>query len=349
MPQPARFLPRRAVRAVLPLRLSNRNPRAHFLCEHQIFSLTARQFTTTRHRDAAMGGLRDVNYNSVMPKVHSSKTQMAKQTAGKERSMPDDLGRMPNSLVMAPSSNLPSWLPPTSSRRLRLKWFQLKTAVQSWFSIFYLLYWDAPKDPVTNKKIRKPLELSERATIAKGLHQQFNRALAAGDTATLEKIACDGVLAKAKSRIQRRKRVGAIEQWKHMKYLGIDYPQWLQRWPISVLLPNASARVLTDRMAPLPFPKSSFRQCTVRISSCQWCKTASMQYGQIFNRTEYVVIQKLEINGKEGDWKFWGTVDPNTMEEIDKMMEGQKGQDTLAARFREQLSTVTGGFGGMSG
>lgn len=133
MPQPARFLPRRAVRAVLPLRLSNRNPRAHFLCEHQIFSLTARQFTTTRHRDAAMGGLRDVNYNSVMPKVHSSKTQMAKQTAGKERSMPDDLGRMPNSLVMAPSSNLPSWLPPTSSRRLRLKWFQLKTAVQSWF------------------------------------------------------------------------------------------------------------------------------------------------------------------------------------------------------------------------
>ncbi|KAK5284026.1 hypothetical protein LTR14_011773, partial [Exophiala xenobiotica] len=45
----------------------------------------------------------------------------------------------------------------------------------------------------------------------------------------------------------------------------------------------------------------------------------------------------------------WGTVDPNTMEEIDKLMKGQKGQDTLAARFREQLSTVTGGFGGMSG
>ncbi len=74
-----------------------------------------------------------------------------------------------------------------------------------------------------------------------------------------------------------------------------------------------------------------------------------MHYSQIFNRTEYVVIQKLEINGKEGDWKFWGTVDPNTMEEIDKLMKGQKGQDTLAARFREQLSTVTGGFGGMSG
>ncbi|KAK5188884.1 hypothetical protein LTR47_010851 [Exophiala xenobiotica] len=74
-----------------------------------------------------------------------------------------------------------------------------------------------------------------------------------------------------------------------------------------------------------------------------------MHYSQIFNRTEYVVIQKLQINVKESDWKFWGTVDPNTMEEIDKLMEGQKGQDTLAARFREQLSTVTGGFVGMLG
>ena len=133
MSQPARLLPGRSIQAASPLRFSNRNPRTHFLCEHQLFSLATRQFTTTRRRDAAMGGLRDVNYNSVMPKVHSTKTQMAKQTAGKERSMPDDLGRMPNSLVIAPSSNLPSWLPPTSRRRVGIQWFRLKTAVQSWF------------------------------------------------------------------------------------------------------------------------------------------------------------------------------------------------------------------------
>ncbi|KAK5268703.1 hypothetical protein LTR96_006411 [Exophiala xenobiotica] len=347
MSQPARLLQRRAIHAASPLRLSSGNPRTQFLCEHQLFSLTARQFTTTRRRDAAMGGLRDVNYNSVMPKVHSQKTQMAKQTLGKERSMPDDLGRMPNSLIITPASNLPSWLPPTSRKRLRIQCFQLKTAVQSWFSIFYLQYWDAPKDPVTNKKMRKPLELSGRATIAKDLHTQFNKALVAGDTATLEKIACDGVLAKAKSRIQRRKKMNAKEDWKLMKYLGIDYPLRLQRWPISVLLPNAAARVVTDRLAPLPFPNSSFRQCTVRIKSCQWGKTASMDYARIFNRTEYVVIQKLTINGKEGDWKFWGTVDPSTMEEIEKMMEGQKTQETMASRFRETLSTMTGGLGGM--
>jgi hypothetical protein len=133
MSQPARLLQRRAIHAASPLRLSSGNPRTQFLCEHQLFSLTARQFTTARRRDAAMGGLRDVNYNSVMPKVHSQKTQMAKQTLGKERSMPDDLGRMPNSLIITPASNLPSWLPPTSHKRLRIQWFQLKTAVQSWF------------------------------------------------------------------------------------------------------------------------------------------------------------------------------------------------------------------------
>lgn len=60
------------------------------------------------------------------------------------------------------------------------------------------------------------------------------------------------------------------------------------------------------------------------------------------NLTEYVVIQKLTLNGKESPWKMWGTVDPNTVEEVEKMIEGGKTQDTIGGRFRDQLSGFTG-------
>lgn len=209
-------------------------------------------------------------------------------------------------------------------------------------SIIYLQWWDAPRDPVSNKKMWKPLEFSNRVEIAKGLHQVFNRALAAGDIAVLEKVACNGLLAKAKSRIQRRKRLRLTEEWALMKYRGINYPRLLQKWPLSALLPGAAVKVVQDRLAPLPFPNSSFRQCTVRIDSVQAAKTGSMPKPDVFNLTEYVVIQKLTLNGKELPWKLWGTVEPSTMEDIDKLLGTSNVSETLSSRFRDNFSNVTG-------
>ncbi|KAK4937013.1 hypothetical protein LTR10_022262 [Elasticomyces elasticus] len=282
------------------------------------------------------------NWDARLPKMHAVKTQMARQGGGNAASMPDDLGRMPNALVISSATKLPSWLPPNFIRRAKIQWLRLKTAAQDCFSIIYLQWWDAPKDPVTGKRMSKPLEFSNRTEIAKALHRTFNTALAEGDTATIEKIACTGLVNSAKSRIQRRKRMRVREEWGLRKYMGINYPRFLQKWPLSALLPGAGVKVIQDRLAPLPFPNSSFRQCTVRIDSVQLAKTASMSGNEFFNVTEYVVIQKLTLHGKEQQWKLWGTVEPSTMEDIDKLMGSTATSETLASRLRDNFSNVTG-------
>ncbi|KAJ9634046.1 hypothetical protein H2204_006595 [Knufia peltigerae] len=335
------ILPRRTATTAAISSFAKRKPRTPFLCEHQIFSLAARQFTTS-HRREALGQRRDLDYAAIVPKQKSQKTMMAQNSFEKSKALPDDLGRMPNCPILSSASNLPSWLPPTFRQRLRIQWFQLKQNVQGTFTLIYLQWWDAPRDPLTNKKLSKPLELSDRTQVAMDLHKQFNTALTNGDVRTLEKVACNGLLNQAKSRIQRRKRTRTDETWKLLSYIGITYPRFLQTWPISVLLPNASARVVSDRLAPLPMPNSSFRQCTVRIRSTQYYRLSNMTEGNMKNLTEYVVIQKLTLNGKESPWKMWGTVDPNTVEEVEKMIEGGKTQDTIGGRFRDQLSGFTG-------
>lgn len=213
-------------------------------------------------------------------------------------------------------------------------------------SIFYLQYWDAPKDAITGKKNRKPLELGMRNEIARSLHKTFNTALAEGDMNTLENIACDGLLQASRTRIENRKRHGTDESWTLENYRGITYPAFLEKWPLSALLPFSSTRVVSDRLAPLPFPDSTFRQCTVRIKSVQSFQAADESKPKISSRVEYVVIQRLQMNGKDPGWRLWGTVDPSTMEEIDKLFENLNGAETLAGRFKEQMSTMTG-FGGV--
>ncbi|KAI1612696.1 hypothetical protein EDD37DRAFT_317603 [Exophiala viscosa] len=343
MSRPVDLLPRRIIQTYSPFSSSSRSSKPCLFCAHQMLSLKSRQFSTTQRRDATVGKMKAIsNWDARLPKMHAVKTQMARQGGGKTSAMPDDLGRMPSALVISSATKLPSWLPPTFIKRAKIQWLRLKTAAQDCFSIIYLQWWDAPKDPVTGKRMNKPLEFSNRTEIAKALHRTFNMALAAGDTGTIEKIACTGLLNSAKSRIQRRKRLRAKEEWNLRKYIGINYPRFLQKWPLSALLPGASVRVIQDRLAPLPFPNSSFRQCTVRIDSVQVAKTASMSQRQFFNITEYVVIQKLTLHGKEQDWKLWGTVEPSTMEDIDKIMGSSATSETLATRLRDNFSNATG-------
>lgn len=187
--------------------------------------------------------------------------------------------------------------------------------------------------------MRKPLEFGERNEIARQLHQAFNSALARGDVNELEKIACDGLLSKARTRIELRKKRGyPPETWQIRKYMGIRYPKWLEKWPISVLLPRASTRVVSDKLSPLPLPDSYLRQCIVRINTVQSYQLANEAF-KLAKHTEYVVIQKLTFKGEDGPWRIWGTVDPSTVQEIKGMLEGQDMQSS----FSERLSSAMGG------
>jgi len=253
-----------------------------------------------------------------------------------------DLGQLPKTFIMPPASELPSLI---TLKRWRIKWLQLKSSFLDFVSLPYILWYDVARDPLTGKKpyMKKPLELDDRLQIAREMHNDFHTYLGEGDIKKLQEICCDGLLNTARTRIEQRKAMKRkFEPWSIINYSGVKYPTWLLRWPLTVFLPNATTRVVCDRIGPLPFPESYLRQCTVRINSVQQYRLANSDGYSIMSHTDYVVIQKMTTKGEEGPWKIWGLTKPSTMEEIDKTLEG-KGQDaeaTMLERMQEKVAKV---------
>src|ERR1700712_11178 len=107
-----------------------------------------------------------------------------------------------------------------------------------------MLKWEAKRDPLTNKKMTKPLELDTRIDTAKKLHEEFHIALGEGDLNRLQRICCEGIMGKARTRIEQRRPLRyEKEPWRLEGYTGVNYPASLNHWPLSPLLPNATARV----------------------------------------------------------------------------------------------------------
>jgi protein MBA1 len=211
------------------------------------------------------------------------------------------------------------------------------------------LKWDAKRDPLTGKKMRKPMELDSRVAVAKDMHERFHVALGQGDMKILQAICCEGLLSTARTRIDKRKAMSKgprkyAEWWKLMGYNGWKYWAWLDKWPLSPLLPNSPARVVSDRLAPLPVADTYIRQCIVRIRSVQQYELADADQSTTRSHTDYVVIQKITTKGQDGEWKLWGLTEPTTMDEIDTMLAGGAKEvgATLAERIQDKLSNLTG-------
>lgn len=89
------------------------------------------------------------------------------------------------------------------------------------------------------------------------------------------------------------------------------------------------ARVLSDRATLMPeIPDSAIRQIVLRIKSEQTSfkstkgeteNVVKSVYGlpKVQICTEYVVIQKVKLAGREKDWEIWGFAKPTTMEDLD--------------------------------
>ena len=88
-------------------------------------------------------------------------------------------------------------------------------------------------------------------------------------------------------------------------------------------------RVLSDRATLIPeVPDSAIRQIVLRIKS-QQCSLKRSKEGtdnlekavfsvpKVQDCTEYMVIQKVRIAGKEKDWEIWGFTKPTTLEDLD--------------------------------
>lgn len=181
--------------------------------------------------------------------------------------------------------------------------------------------------------------------MAKYLHAEMNSAISTGNYRLLKVYCADGLYNQCKKMIDRQKELNSpLQEWHVVKYSGVSYPKLLMRWPLSIFLPGAAARVVSDKMSSIPFGTQSYiRECIVRIKSEQ--TFAGPNSNQIEKVTEHIVMQQFILDGEAGDWKIWGTIDP-TKEELAAILTGKSkaaNTSSFADQMKERMSSMSGG------
>lgn len=187
--------------------------------------------------------------------------------------------------------------------------------------------------------------MSDRLSQARAYHKMMNTALASRDLRALQSICASGLYDQCRTLIDQAKERDLPKQdWYLIRYSGVNYPQFLEKWPLNFFLPYSSARVVSDKATAIPFGKQSYlRECIVRIKSVQSVSTRGKSL-HTDKFTEYIVLQKLTVDGDEGKWRVWGTVDPSK-EELEEILSGKnKGANSngFAEQFKERMSGMTG-------
>ena len=135
---------------------------------------------------------------------------------------------------------------------------------------------------------------------------------------------CSPGLANDLARRIRRRSPTEVVNWRLEKY---------NRDPSTFFM---GARVLSDRATTIPdLPDSYIRQIVLRIKSQQSTFKMSKDETEELSKkgvveiplsvtspkiqdcTEYLVIQKVRIGGRDRDWEIWGFVKPTTWEDLD--------------------------------
>lgn len=223
-----------------------------------------------------------------------------------------------------------------------------------WNSLVYMNKWNVNRSVETNKYIRRPLFLRERYAAIRRLHTDLYRAIAEAKTEVIDQITCSGLRRQLTVRLDQRRSAGAPNEKFDIQYTGAVLPDRRGMWiPNLILWPGNSVVVVSDRQAPLPFggQDANLRQVIARVRSKQTLRKEA-QYGKpaetkTEQKTEYVVIQKMMIDGEEDEWKIWGTTEPTSEREIlemEKRKESNK-QDGVFARIKTLLSGSLGGGG----
>ena len=214
-----------------------------------------------------------------------------------------------------------------------------------------MLKWSKRKDRMTGLITKPPpIEFSARLDAARQLHYDLNRAIAGNDMQKVKKIACAGLVAYVKQRLDAHKqRLAPNDTWSLVSYDGNRQWRWIP-WPIHNLIPNRAIKVMDDLVAPLPFggKQAVCRQVIVRIRSTQTYEKYEAKGSQKKSLTEYVVIQKMYADGMNADWMIWGTVQPHKKQDIEGLLETEKSVagESWLERIRNQMPL--GGGGGPS-
>lgn len=143
-----------------------------------------------------------------------------------------------------------------------------------------------------------------------------------GNLGVLQTYCCNGIFESFFKRVIRRPLNSPELIWKLHKYL---------KFPRSMTI--TGARVVSDRAAALPnVTGMGIRQVVVRIQSRQSLITPPAPIARLSEKqiqdiekqqqekqkdcTEYIVLQRFMIGGKDGEWKVWGLAEETTTEEL---------------------------------
>lgn len=129
-----------------------------------------------------------------------------------------------------------------------------------------------------------------------------------GDIATLTSVCHDGLLTSFRTRINVRSPNESL-QWTLHKYIGFP-------------------RKVSTNIATLEMEKSAVYQVVIKIKSVQSLEKIPANgspSGTTEERevVEYLVLQKIMLNGKEEKYKIWGTVEESKEDVLEN--------DTVAA------------------
>lgn len=196
------------------------------------------------------------------------------------------------------------------------------------------------KHPKTKKRLREPLFLRDRYSEARRLHKQLYESLARGDREGISKIACRGLQNALRNRLDHRRAVNGPEESWTIKYKGWTPKSEKMPWLIQALMPASvkSTRVVVDRVGQIPIGKdSSMRQVIVKIRSEQTLDKNDGKGPKTRYVEEYVVIQKMKIEGEPGNWMIWGTTQPSSEEQIDEMFKAGKQDLSAMDVFKNKL------------
>lgn len=102
-----------------------------------------------------------------------------------------------------------------------------------------------------------------------------------------------------------------------------------------------STRIIADRMGAIPVGKDGrIRQVIVKIRSEQTLDRGDGKPPETKDIDEYVIIQKMRIDGVEDKWMIWGTTSPSTPEQIEELFRATGSEMSVWDRWANSATKV---------
>ncbi|KAF2415797.1 hypothetical protein EJ08DRAFT_666816 [Tothia fuscella] len=282
----------------------------------------------------------------------AAKKEMMNMTADK---IPDDVGVLPNTIVMPPFSKHPSIFR-EPGLFTRLHWDHIKNIIQNNVALlaYKFFFW---RGVTAAKPLRPKIQRLTIVRHAKDLHKKLYAAFAAGNETALKDLCCKGLRSEYSMRIARRKP-GETVHWKLVRYVN------------SLISPRVVSHKCGGMGASLGDLPIGIQQAVVKMKSIQMMKTIAAPAGRAKQPpstavkegsaeevdwtgakekavVEYMVLQRRLLKGVYEDWKVWGFAKELDVDEFRKerdekaqrLRDTQAGKDTQAAsgQFEKEL------------